>query len=415
MTGLPQKPPRFVSLDLLRGLDVWLMLFVNEMAGVPLTPLFLRHAQRDDDFMTLTDVVFPAFLFVVGMAIPLALGGRLLRGEGRGHIARHVLARSFALIVMGVFMVNAEEAGRAGGALPPPVWNLLATLGLLLVWQALPKEPRARRRQEVLRALGAVGLVALALVYRNGERAGEWFQFHHSWWGILGLIGWSYMVGAAAYLLLGENLAGLTGLVAVLYCVYLADAAGHAPFLRAVAPFVSVGSMLGSHGAIVVSGVILGVMVARRPERTAEKATLARTAFAYSLAMVGAGVLLHTLHDLDSAFHFSKILATPSWCLVSSGATAAAWSVVYVVTDVWGFSAWPKAVFIAGENALLAYLVAPFLLSLFDLLAMLRGGFDFYQALAEPFLVGTVRSLVFAWLVVRLCGLLRRAGVRLQV
>jgi len=414
MPGSQEKRPRLASLDLLRGLDVLLMLFVNEMAGVPGTPLFLRHAHRDDDFMTLTDVVFPAFLFIVGMAIPLALGARLRRGESRASVLRHVLGRTLALLVMGVFMVNAEEAG-SGGIIPLPVWNMLVTVGVLLVWQAPSAEAKTRGRQRTLRALGIVGLVALALVYRRGAEGAGWFQLHHSWWGILGLIGWSYLVGAAAYLFFGERPAALTGLTAILYCVYFADAAGHAAFLAAFSPFVSVGSMLGSHGAIVVSGVVLGVMIAQRREGPGEGEALARSAFAYALGMAAAGILLHTLHDLDSAFHFSKILATPSWCLVSSAATAATWSLVYMVSDVWGFKAWPRAVTMAGENALLAYLVAPFLLSLFEATALVLGGFNFYGALSEPTILGTIRSLLFAWIVVRLCGLLRARGLRLQL
>src|SRR5438067_3978234 len=75
------RPARLLSLDLLRGADVWLMLFVNEMAGVQGTPAFLKHMPPTADGMTITDVVFPAFLFITGMAVPLALGGRLRRGE----------------------------------------------------------------------------------------------------------------------------------------------------------------------------------------------------------------------------------------------------------------------------------------------------------------------------------------------
>ena len=44
--------------------------------------------------MTITDVVFPAFLFIVGIAVPFALGGRLRRGESRAGAFRHVLART---------------------------------------------------------------------------------------------------------------------------------------------------------------------------------------------------------------------------------------------------------------------------------------------------------------------------------
>ena len=61
------QPSRVVSVDLVRGWDVWLMLFVNEMAGVTGTPAFLRHMPATADGMTITDVVFPAFLFITGM------------------------------------------------------------------------------------------------------------------------------------------------------------------------------------------------------------------------------------------------------------------------------------------------------------------------------------------------------------
>src|SRR2546426_7351596 len=75
---------RETSIDLVRGADVLLMLFVNEMAGVRGTPAFLLHKAHDVDGMTITDVVFPAFLFITGLAIPFALGGRLRRGDTGG-------------------------------------------------------------------------------------------------------------------------------------------------------------------------------------------------------------------------------------------------------------------------------------------------------------------------------------------
>ena len=104
------------------------MLFVNEMAGVTGTPAFLRHVAPDVDGMTLTDVVFPAFLFITGMSIPLALG-RLVAGESRIRTVRHVVIRSVSLIVIGVFMVNAEQ-GFAPGWLSPAAWNVLMTCGV---------------------------------------------------------------------------------------------------------------------------------------------------------------------------------------------------------------------------------------------------------------------------------------------
>ncbi|HEX9188863.1 MAG TPA: DUF5009 domain-containing protein, partial [Vicinamibacteria bacterium] len=64
------RAPRVLSIDLLRGADVLLMLFVNEVAGVTGAPGFLLHRPSEFDGMTVTDLVFPAFLFIVGIAIP---------------------------------------------------------------------------------------------------------------------------------------------------------------------------------------------------------------------------------------------------------------------------------------------------------------------------------------------------------
>src|SRR5262245_23254500 len=169
-------PPsgRLASLDVLRGLDVLLMLFVNEVAGVTGAPAFLRHAPRGEG-MTITDVVFPAFLFVVGMALPFALDARRQRGEPAGRAWRHVLARSASLLALGVLMVNAERAD-PGGPLSPPLWNILMTLAVVLAWGAPDgASPAARRRGLVLRGLGAALLLALVALYR-GTGVGGWPQ-----------------------------------------------------------------------------------------------------------------------------------------------------------------------------------------------------------------------------------------------
>jgi hypothetical protein len=210
---------RLLSIDLLRGLDVLLMLFVNEMAGVRGAPAFILHAPPGADAMTLTDVVFPAFLFIVGMAVPFALGGRLRRGASRASVWSHVRARTLALLVIGVLMVNGEEA--RDGLVSAPLWIVLMTVAVVLAWPAPAPDPAGRRRQRALRAAGFVLIVVSALLYRGGEASGL-VQIRPHWWGILGLIGWSYLVAAGLYLLVGERPGVLAGFVSLLYCLYLA-------------------------------------------------------------------------------------------------------------------------------------------------------------------------------------------------
>jgi predicted acyltransferase len=49
------------------------MIFVNELAAVHDIPQWMKHMPRDADAMSFVDVVFPGFLFIVGMSIPFAI------------------------------------------------------------------------------------------------------------------------------------------------------------------------------------------------------------------------------------------------------------------------------------------------------------------------------------------------------
>ena len=67
------------------------MVFVNELASIKDVPQWMKHMPADADAMTFVDLVFPAFLFIVGMSIPFALQQRLNKGDSflqlQGHIA----------------------------------------------------------------------------------------------------------------------------------------------------------------------------------------------------------------------------------------------------------------------------------------------------------------------------------------
>jgi predicted acyltransferase len=90
---------RLVSLDLMRGLAVIGMIIVNEMAGMapPVFPLLL-HSHWDG--LTIADVVFPSFLFMVGVSIPLSF-----RSKVRVEYAS-VLWRALRLTLLGFILSN---------------------------------------------------------------------------------------------------------------------------------------------------------------------------------------------------------------------------------------------------------------------------------------------------------------------
>ena len=63
---------RILSIDAFRGITIFVMIFVNELAGIRDIPQWMKHMPADADAMSFVDVVFPAFLFIVGMSIPFA-------------------------------------------------------------------------------------------------------------------------------------------------------------------------------------------------------------------------------------------------------------------------------------------------------------------------------------------------------
>jgi predicted acyltransferase len=86
------KPGRVLSVDMLRGLTIALMILVNDPGdwGHVFAPL--DHAEWNG--WTLTDLVFPTFLFLVGASIIFSLGSRAAKGDCKLTLAGHVFARS---------------------------------------------------------------------------------------------------------------------------------------------------------------------------------------------------------------------------------------------------------------------------------------------------------------------------------
>jgi predicted acyltransferase len=97
-----QATSRWDALDVLRGLTIILML-MNLTPGSWETNFgFLIHAKWAG--WTLIDMVAPAFLFVIGCAMPLSFERRSSKGATRGELMRHVLARGLLLVAIGFFL-----------------------------------------------------------------------------------------------------------------------------------------------------------------------------------------------------------------------------------------------------------------------------------------------------------------------
>ena len=94
--------PRLVSLDALRGYTIALMVIVNDPGSWSHVYPPLLHAQWHG--VTLTDLVFPFFLFIVGVSIALAYTKRLDAGSGKQDLYPKIVSRAVKIMLLGWFL-----------------------------------------------------------------------------------------------------------------------------------------------------------------------------------------------------------------------------------------------------------------------------------------------------------------------
>ncbi len=185
---------RILSIDIMRGLTLLLMLFVNDL-NMKVAPHWLGHMEANFDGMGLADWVFPGFLFIVGMAIPFAFSKRFSRGEKIEDLSRHILTRSVSLIIIGVLMLNTGRVNPELTGFSKDLWALLMYIAVFLFWNDY------RDSKERIYTVAGYKLVSLAIFiflvfrFRSGEPENSG-SLITGWWGILGLIGWGYLVAA---------------------------------------------------------------------------------------------------------------------------------------------------------------------------------------------------------------------------
>jgi predicted acyltransferase len=99
---LRKQSSRLVSVDIYRGMAVMGMLLVDYAGDEPSGYRLIRHAHWNG--LTGADLVFPSFVFVMGISIVLSFSARIAQGETRAQIAWHAAKRSLLLFALGVFL-----------------------------------------------------------------------------------------------------------------------------------------------------------------------------------------------------------------------------------------------------------------------------------------------------------------------
>ena len=396
-TSLDTKKVHIASIDILRALNMVLMIFVNDLWSLKDIPAWLGHVERGVDGIGLADVVFPAFLFIVGLSLPYAINNRRKKGDTDWGLVKHVLVRSIALLVMGVFLVNGESINALATGMPRPLWNSICCVCFILLWNTYPKTLK-KTVVYLLKGVAVIALIILAILYRGGED-GTVHGFGPQWWGILGLIGWAYLASGlitvfarnSFYVVLGGWI--FFALLSMLYHGGLVPEALH---------FIPNAILGGTLAGLTMGGVLTSMIFQHYRSRDDNKG-LTVVLFAFSVVLIVLSILTRPYWGL------AKLGATPAWLFLCSAFTILAFLVVYWIADVYKKETWFNIIRPAGTATLLCYLIPYFAYAFTRLIGfhlpdvMLTGG------------IGLIKSFLFAILCAVITGSLIRLGIRLKL
>ena len=386
------------AIDMLRGLTMFLMVFVNDFWTVGNVPHFLEHAGTHEDAMGLADVVFPLFLFAVGMSIPYAVERRFQKLIPAEKTLGHVISRTFALLVMGVFLINAS--GRMAPLLGCGEWifTLLAILGFFLTWNAYPETFKARKW---FRGAGIVLLLALAITYRTNDGG----LMKARWWGILGMIGWAYLFTAVAWLLCRKRTGTLSllwiGLAALnLLTTEMRDGSRLIDGSNILKDFLRAMNLDNGSTVLMTLG---GVLVAVQEKNFAREPAGRKLLY----ALLTVGVLIGFATAAHEGWIISKNIGTLPWCFFVMAGAIVLYTLLRVLEEK-GWTKWFAPFKPAGVATLTVYLIPDVYYAVTEALDLSAPAW-----LEGP--LGLVKCVAFAFLCIGTAWALGKAGIRMKI
>jgi len=387
------KTERLASLDIFRGITIATMLLVNNPGtwGQQYEPL--KHAHWHG--WTLTDLVFPFFLFIVGVAIPFSLAKRSASlATSRAQVLVGIWMRALSLVLLGLLLA----AVPLGGAELPAGYETLRGLRYAahaFVWVSFVALLFPWKSRWMTTAVPLVVALLFVLLYwailfanRNGLAAGlpADFKFGNGiltpWRmrfpGVLQRIGICYGVAASIALFAGWRT--ILGSAVVLMAVYSALML-HAPYHdhqvgaldeddnlarridEDVFGFSKSGGRNHNYGypdpegllstLPAIGSVLLGILVGLRLRADQPPAERGVAVLAWGVMVTCAGVLLDWW-----LMPINKQIWTPSFTVFTAGLGMLGLGAMFYVADVRGRRAWALPFTIYGMNAIVAFVLA---------------------------------------------------------
>lgn len=391
------------AIDILRALTMLLMIFVNDLWSINNYPEWLGHAESGQDMLGLADIVFPCFLFVVGMSIPYAIESRFAKGVDAVDTVAHILTRTLALLVMGVYIVNTEYGISPNLGISFNVYRILMIAAFFMIWNVYPKTDKRGLRYtfSAIKITGLLLLIFLGIIFKdyNGEALSP------RWWGILGIIGWTYLISAFIYLFTRDRLKYLILIYAFLITICLLQTPlidGRAilflpdgNFFNAMLSILHIDN--GAILAFTMGGIILSIISTKYKDIKNSQKTI--FIIVLVLILIAAGFITHKYWII------SKLGATPPWLFYCTGIAIISYSIIYWLDSI-GKTYWAKFIKPAGTATLTCYLV-PYVLYALRFIESpdwFRNGFP-----------GIINCIIFSFFTIGITYILGRIHIKLKI
>ncbi len=388
---------RLASIDSLRAFTMLLMIWVNDFWSLKGIPKWLQHANYGEDYLGFSDIIFPLFLFLVGLSIPLAIDHRLQKGHSTASVSKHIISRSIALIVIGLFMVNYETIHDQSIPVTRLWYCLLLSLAVLLVWMDWNTSPLNKRWGQVLKISGIGLLIFLAAIYRGGEQGEFWMT--KQWWGILGLIGWAYLASALGCLYSKNKLSINLILFFTFFILCFLQFSIEMPSLPNSLSFLNV-MYSGRTIAITLAGVCTTMALRTSPKR--ERLTLLSLTI-LGITFVVLGLLIRPIWGI------SKISGTPPYMSICIGISLLAYLSFYLLIDKMKLGNWLRPIKAAGTATFMCYML-PYLAYPILAFISIKLPEDYYTGI-----LGLINSMLFALTIILITQYLENQHFKLKL
>ena len=394
---------RIISIDVFRSVTMVLMIWVNDFWTINNIPKWLKHAKTGEDYLGFSDVIFPWFLFVLGMSIPFSFENRIKQGEPIFTIWIHIVLRTIALVVMGLFHMNMEMYNHDTSYLSKPIYVIISSIAFFMIWNIYPSklEKKWDFIVKVIRLIGVIILIIMFLLFSGKDYEGNDIGFAIHWWGILGLIGWVYLIAASAFIFIRTSILG--SFIAFFICMGL-NIISSSGIPYNIFSWQSANWIPGSGGlqALAFGGIIVSLLLMQsRANRNIKN--LYVSLFCFATLSLLSGFLLRNY------FVINKNLGTPTWIMISLSTAIFLFIFLHWLTDVKKILSWYKYIKIAGTATLTCYLIPYFVYSFRTITGIVLPEFLLTG------IIGLVKSILYSLIIISICWGLKKIKIQLKI